>query len=121
MWQNLIGNSLKFRGEDAPLVTVGAERVADDWRFTVTDNGIGIEPRFAERVFVIFQRLHARDAYDGTGIGLAMCKKIVEYHGGTIEVDTGYHGGARLHFTLPADEEGSPAWSVRFPVAPSSS
>jgi signal transduction histidine kinase len=121
LWQNLIGNSLKFRGEDAPLVTVGAERVADDWRFTVTDNGIGIEPRFAERVFVIFQRLHARDAYDGTGIGLAMCKKIVEYHGGTIEVDTGYLGGARLHFTLPADEEGSPAWSVRFPVAPSSS
>ena len=120
LWQNLIGNSLKFRGEDAPLVTVGAERVENEWRFTVSDNGIGIEPRFAERVFVIFQRLHARDAYDGTGIGLAMCKKIVEYHGGTIEVDTGHHGGARLHFTLPADKEGTPAWSVQSPVAPSS-
>jgi len=121
LWQNLIGNSLKFHGEEAPVVTVDAERAGDDWRFTVTDNGIGIEPRFAERVFVIFQRLHSRDAYDGTGIGLAMCKKIVEYHGGTIEVDTGYVGGARLHFTLPADEEGGPAWPVHNPVPPSSS
>ncbi len=121
LWQNLIGNSLKFRGTQAPVVTVDAERSGDTWRFTVTDNGIGIEPRFAERVFVIFQRLHARDAYEGTGIGLAMCKKIVEYHGGTIEVDAGYHGGARLHFTLPADEEGGPAWPTHYPAAPSNS
>lgn len=121
LWQNLVGNSLKFRGAETPVVTVGAERTGDLWRFTVTDNGIGIEPRFADRVFVIFQRLHGRDAYGGTGIGLAMCKKIVEYHGGTIGVDTGYHGGARLHFTLPADEGGVPAWPLHNPVPPSSS
>ena len=72
------------------------------WCFSVTDNGIGIEPRHADRVFVIFQRLHARDAFGGTGIGLALCRKIVEFHGGTIWVDHDFTDGARLCFTLPA-------------------
>jgi signal transduction histidine kinase len=111
LFQNLIGNAVKFRGAAAPVVVVDASREPGrgDWLFTVTDNGIGIEPRFAERVFVIFQRLHARDAFGGTGIGLALCRKIVEFHGGTIWVDTGFRGGARLCFSLPSSgEEGTP-------------
>jgi light-regulated signal transduction histidine kinase (bacteriophytochrome) len=71
------------------------------WRFAITDNGIGIEPRFADRIFVIFQRLHGRDMYGGTGIGLALCKKIVEFHGGEIWLDTGYSPGARICWALP--------------------
>jgi light-regulated signal transduction histidine kinase (bacteriophytochrome) len=70
----------------------------------VADNGIGIEPRYADKIFVIFQRLHPRDAYEGTGIGLALCRKIVEYHGGEIRLDTAYTGGTRLVFSLPARE-----------------
>jgi signal transduction histidine kinase len=73
-----------------------------DWLFTVSDNGIGISEEFVDKVFVIFQRLHGRDAYSGTGIGLALCKKIVEYHGGSIWIDTVYTEGTRFHFTLPA-------------------
>ena len=71
------------------------------WQFAITDNGIGIEPRFAERIFVIFQRLHGRDVYGGTGIGLALCKKIVEFHGGEIWLDTDYSPGARICWALP--------------------
>ena len=101
--QNLIGNALKFRSEAAPIVDVtavgGAD--ADEWTISVSDNGIGIEPRFADRIFVIFQRLHAREAYEGTGIGLALCKKIVEFHGGRIWLDTDFTGGTRFTFTLP--------------------
>ena len=85
---NLVGNSLKFRRPDVPpRVTVSARRVGDEWEISCADNGIGIEPEFADKVFVIFQRLHAKDAYPGTGIGLAIVKKIVEYHGGRIWVD----------------------------------
>ena len=102
LWQNLLGNAVKFRDVEPPLVEVDAHRNGSWWRFEVTDNGIGIEPRHADRVFVIFQRLHARDAYGGTGIGLALCRKIVEFHGGAIWVDRGYDEGARLCFTLPA-------------------
>ena len=101
LWQNLIGNAVKFGGAH-PSVNVAARRDDARWRFEVTDDGIGIEPRHADRVFVIFQRLHARDAYTGTGIGLALCRKIVEFHGGTIWVDREYRDGARLCFTLPA-------------------
>jgi signal transduction histidine kinase len=79
----------------------GTGEHADKYLFTVTDNGIGIGEEFADKVFVIFQRLHGRDAYSGTGIGLALCKKIVEYHGGTIWIDTSYHDGTRFRFTLP--------------------
>ncbi|MEU9362725.1 ATP-binding protein [Streptomyces sp. NPDC048301] len=103
LWQNLIGNAVKFRRPDeAPAVHVSAERDGELWRFAVTDNGIGIAPEYAEKVFVIFQRLHTKDAYSGSGIGLAMCKKIVEFHGGTIEIDPTYTAGARIAFTLAA-------------------
>ncbi|MEU6820828.1 ATP-binding protein [Streptomyces atriruber] len=101
LWQNLIGNAVKFRRPGtAPEIRVTAAREGELWRFSVTDNGIGIEPEYAEKVFVIFQRLHTKDAYSGSGIGLAMCKKIVEFHGGTIGVDPEYLKGARLTFTL---------------------
>ena len=106
LWQNLIGNAVKFRREDRiPHIVIDCERGTGDhdgqWMFSVTDNGIGIAPEFAEKVFVIFQRLHGRDAYTGTGIGLALCKKIVELHGGTIGIDTGNSSGSRFWFTLP--------------------
>jgi signal transduction histidine kinase len=103
LFRNLIGNAIKFRGEDPPVVQISAER--DDaervWRLVVADNGIGIEPAYAEKVFVIFQRLHARDSYEGTGIGLAVAKRIVEYHGGTIRLDTTRARGAAFLFTIP--------------------
>ncbi|TPG36082.1 sensor histidine kinase [Mycolicibacterium hodleri] len=104
LWQNLIGNAMKFRREGvAPHIAIECQRDADDdsWSFTLTDNGIGIAPEFVDKVFIIFQRLHGRDAYGGTGIGLALCKKIVEHHGGTIWIDTSYTEGTRFRFTLP--------------------
>ncbi|MGW3056554.1 sensor histidine kinase [Streptomyces goshikiensis] len=101
LWQNLIGNAIKFhRPGQTPKVHISAEREGDLWRFAVTDNGIGIAPEYAEKVFVIFQRLHTKDTYKGSGIGLAMCKKIVEFHGGTIAIDTDHRDGARITFTL---------------------
>ncbi|MBC7270234.1 MAG: HAMP domain-containing protein, partial [Streptomyces sp.] len=103
LFQNLLSNSVKFRHPDRPpRVRVGVARDGDEWRFTVTDNGIGIAPEFREKVFVLFQRLHTRDTYPGTGIGLAMCKKVVEFHGGTIAVDPGHSPGTRMAFTFPA-------------------
>lgn len=103
MFTNLIGNSLKFRRPDAdPRVTVTATRTGDTWEITVADNGIGIEPEFADKVFVIFQRLHPRETYEGTGIGLAIVKKIAEYHGGGIRLDTTVSTGATFVITLPA-------------------
>ncbi|MHA6758677.1 sensor histidine kinase [Streptacidiphilus sp. PAMC 29251] len=139
LWQNLIGNAIKFRRPDlAPVIRItasadqdagtgdgvtgaevtgaevtGAEVTGAEvtgaaagvlWRFTVTDNGIGIPAEFADKVFVIFQRLHGRDAYEGTGIGLALCKKIIENSGGRIWIDTDHTDGTRLHFTLPLSE-----------------
>ncbi|MCW2968527.1 MAG: multi-sensor signal transduction histidine kinase, partial [Solirubrobacteraceae bacterium] len=103
MFQNLIGNAIKFRSEAAPHIEVGCERDGEDWAITVADNGIGIEPEYAERVFVIFQRLHAKDQYEGTGIGLSMCKKIVEFHGGRIAVSPREGGGTLARFTLPVN------------------
>ncbi|HEY0541263.1 MAG TPA: ATP-binding protein [Actinoallomurus sp.] len=103
--QNLLSNAVKFRSPDRePEIHVSAVRDDDTWHFAVTDNGIGIGPEYTERVFVIFQRLHTREAYPGTGIGLAMCKKIVEYHRGTIAIDTSHTPGTRITFTLPAAE-----------------
>ncbi len=105
LWQNLIANAIKFAAPDVPpRISVDAELDADTgmWQLALSDNGIGIAPEFAEQVFVIFQRLHSRDEYGGTGIGLAVCKKIVEYHGGKIWIDTDYQGGTRFRFTLPA-------------------
>lgn len=100
--QNLIGNAIKFRGEAPPKIELSARREGAEWRFALRDNGIGIEPRFADRIFVIFQRLHGRELYEGTGIGLALCKKIVEFHGGRIWLDTEFSPGTRIYWTLPA-------------------
>jgi signal transduction histidine kinase len=107
VFQNLIGNAIKFRGEAAPRVDVSAVREGDCWRFRVADNGIGIEAEYAERIFVIFQRLHSRAQYEGTGIGLAMCRKIVEYHGGRMWLDTDVPAGSgsTFYFTLPAEPD----------------
>ena len=101
LFQNLIGNAVKFNENPRPLVEINARHEGDMWQFAITDNGIGIEPRFGERIFVIFQRLHGRDVHGGTGIGLALCKKIVEFHGGEIWLDTGYSPGARICWALP--------------------
>ena len=104
LWQNLIGNAIKFRAPDrAPVIGVTAAAQPDGgWQIGVADNGIGVPSEFAEKIFVIFQRLHGRDAYPGTGIGLALCKRIVEQHGGQMFLDTTYEGGTRIYFTLPA-------------------
>jgi light-regulated signal transduction histidine kinase (bacteriophytochrome) len=106
VFQNLIGNALKFHGNGGPPhVAISAARRGDEWLFTCSDDGIGIEPEYAERIFMIFQRLHPKDAYAGTGIGLAMCRKIVEYHGGRmwLDADRGGEGaGSTFYFTLPA-------------------
>jgi light-regulated signal transduction histidine kinase (bacteriophytochrome) len=103
LFQNLIGNALKFRKPgQAPHIEVWAERAGNFWQVSVRDDGIGLDPRFYERVFIIFQRLHTREQYEGTGIGLAICKKIVERHGGRIWVQSREGEGATFSFTLPA-------------------
>jgi light-regulated signal transduction histidine kinase (bacteriophytochrome) len=102
LFVNLIGNSLKFRRPGVPpVITVSGHLAGAEWQINVRDNGIGIEPEFADKVFLIFQRLHARDAYEGTGIGLAIVKKIVEYHGGRIWLDLEVAEGTSINFTLP--------------------
>jgi light-regulated signal transduction histidine kinase (bacteriophytochrome) len=108
LFQNVIGNAVKFRSDAPPRVEISAERSDGEWAFRVADNGIGIDEAYAERVFVIFQRLHAKERYPGTGIGLALCKKIVEFHGGRIWIDTAAPRGTAVCWTLP-EPQGDPS------------
>jgi signal transduction histidine kinase len=103
VFQNLIGNAIKFRGEEAPVISVQAKREGEQWMFRISDNGIGIAPQYAEKIFVVFQRLHTRTDYPGNGIGLAICKKIIEHYGGRIWVEAHAGHGSIFKFTLPGD------------------
>jgi len=117
LFQNLVGNAVKFRGEQVLRVHLGARVLGEVVELSCSDNGIGIEAQYADRIFVIFQRLHAKEAYDGTGIGLALCKKIVEHHGGRIWLDTQAGAGTSFRFTLPAmmSDEPVPPGSASVP------
>ncbi len=107
LFQNLIGNALKFRGQAPPHIHVGVKDGGKEWIFSVRDNGIGIEPQYFERIFVIFQRLHSREQYTGTGIGLSICKKIVENLGGKIRVESEVGKGTVFYFTIPKNKYGA--------------
>ena len=104
LFQNLVGNAIKYRGDQPPVVSLTVKRLGPHWRFTVTDNGIGIDRKHYERVFDLFKRLHHRGRYGGTGLGLAICRRIVEGHGGSIWVESEVGEGSRFHVTLPALE-----------------
>jgi signal transduction histidine kinase len=101
VFQNLIGNAIKFRGEQPPQIHIAAAVDGDFWTFRVQDNGIGIDPAYADKIFAIFQRLHSKEAYPGTGIGLALCRKIIDYHHGRIWLDSATTSGSAFSFTLP--------------------
>ena len=101
LFQNLIGNAIKFRGEQPPKIHVGVRREPARWVFFVRDRGIGIEPQYFERIFQLFQRLHTRKHYPGTGIGLTICKRIVERHGGKIWVESQPGQGTTFYFSIP--------------------
>ena len=101
VFQNIVGNSLKFHGEEKPIIKIRAEEKEEEWLFSVSDNGIGLDMEFAEKIFTVFQRLHGRTEYEGTGIGLAVCKKIIERHKGKIWVESESGKGATFNFTIP--------------------
>ena len=102
LFQNLISNAVKFRSEQSPRVHVTAKQKRKQWVFSVQDNGIGVDPQHRERIFVIFKRLHSQAEYPGTGIGLAICRKIVERHGGKMWVESQPGKGSTFYFTLPS-------------------
>jgi len=104
LFQNLIANAIKFRGEKQARIHISAERKDDKWVFSIQDNGIGINPKFSQRIFTIFKRLHTVAEYPGTGIGLAVCRKIVESYGGQIWLTSEPGTGTTFFFTLPIDE-----------------
>ena len=101
VFQNLIINGIKFHSEEAPKIHISAGRNAREWIFLVQDNGIGIDPQYSEKIFEVFKRLHKKEEYPGTGIGLAICKKIIERHGGHIWVESELGKGSTFYFTLP--------------------
>ena len=108
LFQNLIGNAIKFKKPDEPPkihISARKDEEKDEYVFSVSDNGIGMEPQYAERIFVIFQRLHTREVYKGTGIGLAIVKRIVERHGGHIWVESSFGVGSTFYFTIPIMNE----------------
>jgi light-regulated signal transduction histidine kinase (bacteriophytochrome) len=104
LFQNLIANSIKFRSQDPPRIHVGVQDTGEGWQFRVSDNGIGLPPHFASRAFQIFQRLHSHSKYPGAGLGLAICKRIVEWHGGEIRVESQPGQGSTFIFDIPARE-----------------
>jgi light-regulated signal transduction histidine kinase (bacteriophytochrome) len=107
LFQNLVGNAVKFRGECEVRIHISAEQRDGEWLFGVRDNGVGIDPKYSERIFEIFQRLHGRAGYSGTGIGLSICRRIVERHGGWIWVESKPGEGSTFLFTIPNERGGS--------------
>ena len=102
LFKNLVGNAIKYRTAERPDIHVSARRGRpNEWIFSIRDNGIGIDPKYSERIFLMFQRLHSRDEYSGTGIGLTLCKKIAERHGGRIWVEPNEGPGSTFHVALP--------------------